>query len=180
MDALHTVRHAARLIVETHAAHYRMRVKANAGKTHAMLTGLDGDQLATGSHADPEETAHGRIERRHIRALTPPPGTVNHPHLQQIFRIQRERRSVRTSQASRETVHGSTSVPASQAGPPQLLAWNRGHWTVAHQNQRLRAVHCDEQACLARSWRRGGEAALPPVSLRAAGVCPASHLPRGP
>ncbi len=151
IDALHTVRNTARLIVETHAAHYLMTVKANAEKTYATLAGLDWDQFATGCHADPEEKAHGRIERRRIQTLTPPPGTVNYPHLQQIFRIQRERRSVKTSQVSRETVYGITSVPASQAGPQQLLAWNRGHWTVENQNHRTRDVHFDEDACLART-----------------------------
>ncbi len=151
IDTLHTVRNTARLIVETHAAHYLMTIKANAEKTYATLASLDRDQFAMGCHADPEEKAHGRIERHRIQTLTPPPGTVNYPHLQQIFRIQSERRSVKTGQASRETVYGITPVPASPAGPQQLLAWNRGHWTVENQNHRSRDVHFDEDACLART-----------------------------
>ena len=110
--ARHTVRPTARLIVEIHAAHYRMTVKANAARTSAALAGLDGDQWSTGCHADPEEKAPGRIERRRSRTLSSPPGTVNQPHLRQIVRIQRERHSVRTGPASRDSAYDSTSVPA--------------------------------------------------------------------
>ncbi len=103
LDARHTVRDIARLIVEDYSAQYLMMVKASAERTFATLTGLHWDQQSTGFHEDPEVRAHGLVERDSIRTLIPPPGTVNYPHIRQIVRIQIDRRHIKTGVAVRRS-----------------------------------------------------------------------------
>ena len=150
IDALHTVRDTARSIVESRGADYLMTVKGNAPETFATLAGIDWERDATGGHEEACAKAHGRIERRRIRTLTPLRGTVNYPHLKQIFRVERQRIDARSGHESRELAYGITSVPEERGSPEQLLAWNRGHWAVENQNHRTRDVHFAEDACLAR------------------------------
>ena len=150
IDALHTVRDTARAIVESHGADYLMTVKGNAPETFAAMAGIDWERDAAGLHEEDCAKAHGRIERRRIRALTPLPGMVNYPHLKQIFRVERQRIDASSGRESRELAYGITSVPEERGAPAQLLAWNRGHWAVENQNHRTRDVHFAEDACLAR------------------------------
>ena len=151
IDALHTVRDTARAIVESHGADYLMTVKGNAPETFAALAGVDWERHATGLCEEDSRKAHGRIERRRIRTLTPPRGMVNYPHLKQIFRVERRRIDVGSGHESRELAYGITSVPQERGAPEQLLAWNRGHWAVENCNHRTRDVQFDEDARLART-----------------------------
>ena len=91
VDALHTVRDTARSIVEIHNAGYLMTVKANAPETYETLSTINWNRDATGAFEEEITKAHGRIECRRIQTMTPLRGTVNYPHLAQIFRIERER-----------------------------------------------------------------------------------------
>ena len=91
VDALHTVRDTARSIVEIHNADYLMTVKANAPETYETLSTINWNRDATGAFEEEITKAHGRIECRRIQTMTPLRGTVNYPHLAQIFRIERER-----------------------------------------------------------------------------------------
>ena len=67
--------------------------------------------------------------------MTPLRGTVNYPHLAQIFRIERQREICKSGTKSIEITYGITSVPECRGAPEKLLAWNRGHWSV--ENRRL-------------------------------------------
>ncbi len=151
IDALHTVRDTARAIVESHGADYLTAVKGNAPETFAALAGIDWERHATGLYEEDSSKAHGRIEQRRIHVLTPPRGMVNHPHLKQIFRVERRRMQVGSGHESRELAYGITSVPEQRGTPAQLLAWNRGHWAVENLNHRARDVQFAEDACLART-----------------------------
>ena len=124
--------------------------RGDAPETFATLAGIDWERDATGGHEEASAKAHGRIERRRIRTLTPLRGTVSYPHLKQIFRVGRQRIDASSGHESRELAYGITSVPEERGSPEQLLAWNRGHWAVENQNHRTRDVHCAEDACLAR------------------------------
>jgi len=55
---------------------------------------------------------------------------VNFEGVRQVFRIRRRSACKYPPRASVETVDGITSVPVARADAQQLLAWNRGHWTV--------------------------------------------------
>ena len=153
LDALHTTRETARVIVRTHEADYLMTVKENAPETHELLSTIDWERDATGFFQEETDLAHGRIEQRSIRVLTPLEGFLNYPHVAQICRITRQRTDARqngTGATSREQVYAFTSAPAHRATPRQLLAYNRGHWSV-EVNHHLRDTLFAEDACLARS-----------------------------
>ncbi len=156
LDALHTVRNTARTLVDTHRADYLLTVKVNAKTAFAALRQIDWEQPGTRCYAEEPSKGHGCIEQRSIRVLSPPEGSVNYPHLQQIFRIERERQHVASGRVSRETVYGMTSVSCDRGTPEQLLGWNRGHWVVENQNHRVRDVQFAEDACLSSK----GHAAL--------------------
>ena len=132
VDALHTTRETARVIVETHGADYLMTVKENAPETHELLSTIDWKRDATGFFQEEIDLAHGRIEQRSIQVMTPLEGLLNYPHVAQIFRLTRRRTDARqngTGQTSREQVYGITSVPADRATPPAtpgLEPWSLG------------------------------------------------------
>ena len=151
VDALHTVRDTARSIVEIHNADYLMTVKANAPETYETLSTINWNRDATGAFEEEITKAHGRIECRRIQTLTPLRGTVNYPHLAQIFRIEREREMCKSGKKSTEIPYGIASVPEDRGTPEILLAWNCGHWTVENRNHRVRDVNFGEDACLSRT-----------------------------
>jgi len=108
-----------------------MTVKRNAPETFGMLGTIDRERDATGTFEEEWVRAHGRIERRRIRTMTPLPGMINHPHVAQIFRVERERWTP-DSDEDREPVNacGITSVPEDSGTPERLPGWNRGHRTI--------------------------------------------------
>ena len=110
VDALHTIRDTARSIVETHNAHYLMTVKANAPETYETLSTINWNRDATGAFEEEPTKGHGRIDCRRIQTMTPLPGTVNFPHIAQIFRIERERKTCKSGKKStpRSTVKCDT------------------------------------------------------------------------
>lgn len=72
------------------------------------------------------DKGHGRVERRALTSTTVLNGYLNWPGLQQVCRIERERRL--GAKAARETVHYITSLPRTLAGPDDLLQLSRDHW----------------------------------------------------
>ncbi len=73
LDALHTTRETARLIVETHGADWMMTVKGNAPKTFETFESIHWE--STGRYR--ETPTHGRIEQRSIEVFTPPAKMIN-------------------------------------------------------------------------------------------------------
>ena len=160
LDALHTVRDTARSIVETHNAHYLMTVKANAPETFETLSTINWNRDATGAFEEEPTKGHGRIDCRRIQTMTPLPGTVNFPHIAQIFRIERDRESCKSRKKSTEIAYGITSVPKDRGTPEKLLAWNRGHWSIENNNHRVRDVNFKEDACLSRTMHAPNNGAI--------------------
>ena len=150
IDALHTVRKTARLLVETHGAHYVMTVKENATATYDALSTIAWEEEATGSWHEDLDLAHGRMEKRCIDVMTPLEGMVNYPHVKQIFRITRWRHNMKTGDESTTVCFGMTSVSHKEASPQQVLEWNRGHWGVENLVHRTRDDLFKEDAGLAR------------------------------
>ena len=115
---------------------------------------IDWERDATGFSRQDTDLAHGRIEERSIRVLTPVRGFLNYPHVAQVVRVTRRRTDARQNgnrkKTSREYAYGITSAPASRATPEQLLAYNRGHWAV-EVNHLVRDKTFGEDACLART-----------------------------
>jgi len=72
------------------------------------------------------EKGHGRIERRTLTSTTVLNGYLDWPGVQQVCRIERERRL--KGRSERETAYYITSLPRAQAGPEDLLELARNHW----------------------------------------------------
>lgn len=112
-----------------------------------------------------EETdkGHGRIEiRRIVVASAEGIPTLEFPGVRQVFRIERQVWRGKDLKPSREVVYGLTSLRKEKAGPAQLLALNRGHWSVENKSHYVRDVTFGEDL----SQHRCGNAPAVLASLR--------------
>lgn len=124
-----------------------MIVKENHPTLRATLELLLGSPVASRVECQrrvDHDKGHGRIERRELVSSSVLAGRLDWPGLEQIFRIDRERRHVKTGKREEETVYGITSLSAKQAGPKALLAYARGHWLIENQSHYVRDVTFDE------------------------------------
>ena len=137
-----------------------MTVKANAPETFETLSTINWNRDATGAFEEEPTKGHGRIDCRRIQTMTPLPGTVNFPHIAQIFRIERDRESCKSRKKSTEIAYGITSVPKDRGTPEKLLAWNRGHWSIENNNHWVRDVNFKEDACLSRTMHGPSNGAI--------------------
>jgi len=86
------------------------------------------------------DRGHGRIDARTIKTL-PPTGRISElfPHVRQVFLVERYSYGTDGELLGAVAVLGITSLPPDQAGPGDLLAYLRGHWSIT----RLAARHRD-------------------------------------
>ncbi len=107
---------------------------------------------------------HGRRETRMLWALFDPAwnAAAGHagthhlpwPHLQQLGRLERRRRTVRRGQLVKEEVEVSyliTSAPPTRADATTLLRSSRGHWGIENRLHWVRDVTFDEDRCQVRT-----------------------------
>ena len=73
---------------------------------------------------------HGRIETRRIWCSSALNAYIDFPHVGQVFLIERETLIKKTGELRCETALGITSRSTQQASPQQVLAINRGHWSI--------------------------------------------------
>jgi predicted transposase YbfD/YdcC len=125
-DALHTSKATAELI-RTRGGHFVLPVKGNRPAVYAALAALPWTDTPI-TH-ETTETAHGRTTRRTIRVLPPPP-TLNHPHVNQVWLIERHVTRTKTGQHTTVSQLGIASHTPQQATPADLAAYNRGHWAI--------------------------------------------------
>ena len=158
LDALHTTRKTAALITRRCGADYVFSVKGNAPETLDILDSIDWETDATGRFKEELDKAHGRLEQRSIRVLTPLKRLINYPGVSQIARVRRYREPLRKGASGAgsdndhtETAYIITSLDAQDASPQQLLQLNRGHWAVENMNHRQRDCVFGEDACLTRT-----------------------------
>ncbi len=155
LDALHTTRKTAKLITER--ADYVFAVKGNSPETFGILDSIDWERDAAGRFEEDVEKAHGRLEQRSIRVMTPLKGAVNYPGVSQVARVIRYREPLKKDAGAEdgkdyiETAYLITSLDAKAASPEDLLRLNRGHWTVENLNHRQRDCVFGEDACLTRT-----------------------------
>ncbi len=128
-DALLTQRKLADYICGERKAHYHFTVKGN------QATLFQDIKLYFQDRQDPDFIAydppnHGRIETRKIWTTTELNSYLDFPHVQQAFLIERESVEKRTGQTSHDSAYCITSRTPEQADAQQLLAINRGHWSI--------------------------------------------------
>lgn len=150
-DALHTQRAFADWLVTEKKADYLFIVKANQPSlldaVAEALTGTDkqfADRMNTTTNR-----GHGRTETRTIRAAAAT--AIEFPHAAQIFRLRRDRGGLDAVRRSKEIVYGITSLTPERAGPAQLAAHNRGHWTIENGLHYVRDVTYGEDASQIRT-----------------------------
>jgi predicted transposase YbfD/YdcC len=100
---------------------------------------------------EPPTLAHGRIEQRSIWTTT----RLNHyltvPGVGQAFVIERHTVNKKTGKTSSETVYGVTSHAQATATAAEVLAFNRGHWTIENGCHYLLDWNWDEDRCTIRT-----------------------------
>ncbi len=128
-DALLTQRDLAAYLV-ARGANYHFTVKLNQRKLHEDITLHFRHQPGAPAFVSTGKGEHGRIETRKIWTTTTLNDYLNFPHVRQAFMIEREALCKKTGNISRETIYGVTSKAADQSTPAQILADNRGHWSV--------------------------------------------------
>jgi len=139
-DALHTQRELADWLVTAKDADYLFIIKANQPTlllcVAAALSGTD-SQFADTTDAS-SGRGHGRTEKRTIR--TAPATGIDFPHAAQIFRLRRDRGGLDGVRTGKEIVYGITSRPADRAGPAQMAAYARNHWSIENRLHHVRDV----------------------------------------
>ena len=128
-DALLTQRKLAHYLCQQRKAHYHFTVKGN------QATLLEDIKLYFQDRQKPDFIAydppdHGRIETRKIWTTTELNSYLDFPHVEQAFIIERKSIDKKSGKQSKEIAYGITSRKPSEANPQQLLAINRGHWTI--------------------------------------------------
>jgi predicted transposase YbfD/YdcC len=128
-DALLTQREFAIYLVEKRKAHYHFTVKGNQPTllSDIQLYFQNRKEPDFVDHAPPD---HGRIETRKIWTTTELNDYLNFPHVGQSFVIERHCIDKKTGRSSREIAYGITSRLPEQADSQNMLATNRGHWSI--------------------------------------------------
>jgi len=128
-DALLTQRGFTDHLVLKRKAHYHFTVKGNQPTLLADI------KLYFQDRGEPDfilndPPDHGRIETRKIWVTTELNGYLNFPHVRQAFVVERHTIDKKTGEPSLETAYGITSQSPEEASPQNVLATNRGHWSI--------------------------------------------------
>ena len=128
-DALLTQRKLADYLCLERKAHYHFIVKGN------QPTLFQDIQLYFQDRKEPDFIAydppdHGRIETRKIWTTTELNSYLDFPHVQQTIMIERESVEKKSGKISHDIAYGITSRNPDEADAQQLLAINRGHWSI--------------------------------------------------
>jgi hypothetical protein len=76
------------------------------------------------------EKGHGRIETRTISVIDTHNTKLIIPGIQQVARIVRRRKVVKTGKETFETIHIITNLQHESVDAATLLAWHRGYWLI--------------------------------------------------
>jgi predicted transposase YbfD/YdcC len=127
-DQMHTQRKHARKI-RAADAHFIFTIGENQKKLFDAADALPWESFA--GEAWTVDRGHGRIDVRTIKTL-PPTGLIRKlfPHVAQVFLAERYSYGPDGELPGAVAVLGITSLPASQAGAADLLAYLRGHWSI--------------------------------------------------
>ena len=86
------------------------------------------------------DKGHGRIEQRTLRTTVALNAYLDFPHVGQVCRIERQVTVSKTGRTRTEQIFCITDLTPEQADPGQLLALNRGHWSIENRLHWVRDV----------------------------------------
>ena len=146
---MHAQRAHAEYLVGSRGAHYVLTVKRNQPHLHSQLKRLPWRDIPVG-HVT-RDRGHGRIERRTLKVTTVEAGLL-FPHAVQAVQIVRRRRPLKGKKRwSTETVYAITSLTPAHAGPIELAAIIRGHWSIENSLHWVRDMAYDEDRSQTRT-----------------------------
>ena len=89
---------------------------------------------------------HGRIERRELTLIADAQRYLDWPGIQQVFKLERYVKHLRTDKETRETIYGLTSCTPEKGTAQKLLAWTRNYWGIENGLHYRRDVTLQEDA----------------------------------
>ncbi|MBP8985096.1 MAG: ISAs1 family transposase [Syntrophobacterales bacterium] len=95
-------------------------------------------------HHEILDKGHGRLETRKIWTSTDLNDYVDFPYCGQVACIERHTEYLKSGKTRSEIAYLITSLSPQKATPEQLLALNRGHWSIENKNHYVRDVTFDE------------------------------------
>lgn len=154
LDAMHTQRSLCAHI-HRFAGEYVLIAKANQPTLAEDIADLFEDRAPDRrrwQQAKKWEKAHGRLE---VREITVSPDLnewfrKDWEGIEQVFRLERSVKCLRTGKAHQEVVYGLSSLSLQQAPPERLLQLIRNHWAIENRLHWRRDVTLGEDACQTR------------------------------
>ena len=149
LDALHTLKTTARLVLEQRGD-YLMVVKKNQATLYEFLDLLFSLPAHPADHevwdqAGPtSEKGHGRLETRTLISGNAHIEDVDWPGVAQVMRRECERIELKSGKVTREVSYGVTSLTPERADAATLEALWRGHWTIENRVHYVRDVSFGE------------------------------------
>jgi predicted transposase YbfD/YdcC len=127
-DQMHTQRRHARKISAA-GAFFIFTIGENQPRLFDAADALPWGSIA--GEAWTVDRGHGRIDVRTIKTLPPTERILARwPDVKQVFLVERYSYGTDGELLGAVAVLGITSLPAGQAGPADLLAYLRGHWSI--------------------------------------------------
>jgi predicted transposase YbfD/YdcC len=160
-DALHTQRAISVQIVDA-GGDYLWLAKDNQPRLRADLERLFLPEVCgPGSSPHPTDFAvarqsdkgHGRIELRTLTTSSLLHGYLDWPAVAQVFKLEREVRTLANRPLRSEVVYGLTSLTRAEAGPRRLLELTRAYWGIENGLHYRRDVTLHEDATRMKSER---------------------------
>jgi predicted transposase YbfD/YdcC len=158
-DALHTQR-AISVQVVAAGGDYIWLAKDNQAKLRADIERLFLPEVC-GPASSPQPTdfechrqahkGHGRIELRTLTASSLLHGYLDWPGVRQVFKLERDVRTLANRPLRSEVVYGLTSLSRTQAGPARLLELTRAYWGIENGLHYRRDVTLHEDATRMKS-----------------------------
>lgn len=151
LDALHTLKQTARLILEA-GGDYLMVVKKNQASLYEFLDMLfslpahPADREVWDQVGPVSEKGHGRLETRTLISGNAHIEDVDWPGVAQLIRRECERIELKSGKVTREVSYGLTSLTPQRANAAALEGLWRGHWTIENGLHYVRDVSFGEDA----------------------------------
>jgi predicted transposase YbfD/YdcC len=155
LDAMHT-QHVLCTQVHRGQGDYVLIAKDNQPTLREDIADLFEDRVPDRrrwQHAETWDKGHGRLEHRQITCSPDLNDWFGKQWegIEQVFRIERTVRTLKTDELHHEVVYGLSSLPLSHAPAARMLDLIREHWAIENRLHWRRDVTLGEDACQTRT-----------------------------